>query len=75
VASAKVIMQISGKAKFTSNEAVEAGGVIYLGEGAKARFIDKALFRANIAATGGSVFLAKGSQVELTKYLYFVCCS
>ena len=57
------IVQIYGQVQFLENQAVETGGVMYLGKGATTRVTEKVLFKANTAATGGCFYLEKGSQV------------
>jgi len=58
------IVQISSGALFTQNEAVGSGGVMYMCKGSTARVIERATFRGNTAATGGCVFMPRGSQVH-----------
>ncbi len=62
--SPTAIVHISGLAQFVQNEAVDSGGVLYLGKGATGRVMEAPFFRANSAATGGCFYLAKSAQVE-----------
>jgi hypothetical protein len=59
------LAQISSGATFNQNEAVGSGGVMYMCRGATARVTERAVFTGNTAATGGCIFLPKGSQVHM----------